>query len=146
MRHNGSVSDFTIQRNRELLATYNRLVARAKTIDIKAIGCQLCDAPASRFWISEERAIVVLSAMSKGIPLPPSTRGTKREMYEEMFSRLKMIRRFNPHLSFREAVSVVIFSPAPKFYLRPRAALEIIYKIRNGFYDAEKYTRYSRRE
>ena len=44
------------------------------------------------------------------------------------------MKRKRPGVPLSELVMDVVNSPAPKFYMRPRCAMEIIYKIKKGHY------------
>lgn len=94
----------------------------------------VANSPASRFWVSEERAAVVISAMWAGRPLP-RMRPNKREMFEEIFRRFKIEKERNPSATIYELVAEIVSQPAPKFYLTPRTVGEFIYRYKKGWYD-----------
>lgn len=100
----------------------------------------VADSPASRFWVSEERATIVISAMAAGKPLP-RMRHNKREMFDEIYRRFLIERKANPNKSTYELVAKIVNQPAPKFYLTPRTVGEFIYRIKNGWYD-KQFDRY----
>lgn len=100
----------------------------------------VAESPASRFWVSEERAAIVIAAMEAGKPLTRMRRN-KREMFEEIFRRYLALRDLHPDKSLFELVSIVVHQPAPKFYLTPRTVGEFIYRIKNGWYD-KQFDRY----
>lgn len=115
-------------------------LAKAHYVVMPEIFRLVADSPASRFWVSEERAAIVVSAMVSGKPLP-RMRPNKREMFEEILRRYLVLRDSNPDKSLYELVSVVVNQPAPKFYLTPRTVGEFIYRIKNGWYE-NQYDRY----
>jgi len=96
--------------------------------------------PASRFWVSGERAAIVISAMAAGKPLT-RMRSNKREMFEEIYRRFLIEREKDPKKSVYELVTKIVNQPAPKFYLTPRTVGEFIYRIKNGWYD-KQFDRY----
>lgn len=91
--------------------------------------------PAERFYVSEERAAIVISALLAGKGFPRNMRPPKIRMFSEILRRVLEIRHSNPTLPVSHLVAKVIHTPAPEFYMMPRAALEIIYKVKNGYYN-----------
>ena len=87
--------------------------------------------------------MVVVAAMLKGKPVLNAMRPTKRKMFQEIYNRVIELRKTLPNASLFELVMKVVNSPAPKFYMRPRCAMELIYKIKKGFYERQ-YRRYNK--
>jgi len=135
MKHFGCILEFTDQRNKELMSAFRQALAEQDFIDIATVSEIVVNRPCSRFWVSEERALVVISALLKGKPVLDTMRETKREMFTEIFNRFLVLRASEPDTPTFDLVMRVVNSPAPKFYMRPRCAMEIIYKIKSGFYD-----------
>ncbi len=134
MKSPGSVVQFTRCRNLEILRLYRKLIAQSKVVSMSDIIRTIADSPSSRFWVSEERAAIVISALIKGRPLPSMTR-TKRRMYLEIYRRYRLLRPKCPGLTTLEIVSAIVNQPAPSFYLTPRTVGEFIYRMkknRNG--------------
>lgn len=113
---------------------FRKAIAERDFIDITEVSQVIVNMPCSRFWVSEERAMVVVAALSKGKPVLDTMRPTKREMFQEIYNRVTAIRETSNEPLF-DIVMRVVHSPAPKFYMRPRCAMEIIYKIKKGYYD-----------
>ena len=134
MKYFGSILDFTKQRNADLMRVYRDRLAEASIIVMPVIFQLVADSPASRFWVSEERAAIVISAMAAGKPMP-RMRSNKREMFEEIYRRYLIMRKDYPDKSVYELVTKIVNQPAPKFYLTPRTVGEFIYRIKNGWYD-----------
>lgn len=111
------------------MRVYRRCLAEAPHIVLADVFRRVSLSPASRFWVSEERASTVVLAMLAGRILPPM-RQNRREMFQEIFSRFIRLRRDRPDLSFPEAISIVVCQPAPKFYLTPRTVEEFIRRIK----------------
>lgn len=57
-------------------------------------------------------------------------RPTKREMFIELHARVCNIRNDAPEMNLYDAVFLAVNSPAPKFYMTPGYALNIIYKTK----------------
>lgn len=140
MKYFGSIMDFTAQRNDDIMRVYRKHLQDARFIIMPDIFELVANSPASRFWVSEERAAIVISAMLAGRPLP-RMRSNKREMFEEIFRRFCIERDENPSASVYELVAKIVNQPAPKFYLTPRTVGEFIYRIKNGWYE-KQFDRY----
>lgn len=132
----GSIMYFIRQRNDDLMRAYREQLALARYIVKPEIFKKVAESPASRFWVSEERAAVEVSRMLAGKPFP-SMRPNKREMFEEIFRRYIALRDAHPHMSLLALVSIIVHQPAPKFYFTPRTVGEFIYRIKNGWYDRQ---------
>lgn len=134
MKPFGSVLAFTHERNEALLKAYRRQVDAVPFIRLDEIGEKIVNSPAPRFWVSEERAATVVSAIMRGLPVLKSMLPAKREMFTEIHRRVMALKKIHPDRFLYELVHEVVNSPAPKFYMEPSTALERIFKIRNGWY------------
>lgn len=134
MKYFGSILDFTKERNDDLMRVFRQKIIEADFIIMPEIFQLVADSPASRFWVSEQRAAIVVSRMLSGKPLS-RMRENKREMFEEIFRRFLILREEHPEKSLFELTSIVVNQPAPKFYLTSRTVGEFIYRIKNGWYD-----------
>lgn len=135
MKYHGCILEFTDKRNEELMKAFRDAINQRDFIDITEISQQIVNVPCSRFWVSEERAMVVVQAIIKGKPVLDTMRPTKREMFQEIHRRVMELREEDKDTPLFNLVMKVVNSPAPKFYMRPRCAMEIIYKIKKGHYD-----------
>ncbi len=135
MKSFGQILSFTRQRNDALISAFRRHVAEAPYVRLKDIGLKVVNSPAPRFWVSEERAAAVISAIIRGKPVLQSMRPSKQEMFSEIHKRVMALKASHPEWPLCELVRVVVNSPAPKFYMEPSSALERLFKIRNGWYD-----------
>ena len=134
MKPFGSAVNFTRERNADIMRVFRKLIADIKVISMPAICRQIADSPASRFWVSPERAAIVISSMLSGRDISGMT-PTKREMFEEIFRRYQILSKRNPEKTIIELASFIVHQPAPKFYLTPRTIEEFIYRIKNGYYN-----------
>lgn len=140
MKYFGSILEFTRERNEDLMRVYREKLSEASIIVMPVIFELVAQSPSSRFWVSEERAAIVISAMAAGKPMP-RMRKNKREMFEEIFRRFVVIHEQQPDKSVYELVALIVNQPAPKFYLTARTVGEFIYRIKNGWYE-NQYNRY----
>ena len=128
---------FTKERNNELLKAYKKVIKSVSQIRLKEIGVMVVNSPAPRFWVSEERATTVISSMLKGKDVLSSMRQSKREMFQEIYRRVIELRKLKKYRSqtLSSVVFTVVNSPAPKFYMKASSAIEILFKVRNGYYE-----------
>jgi hypothetical protein len=79
--------------------------------------------PASRFYVSETRAAIVISNMLHGCDIS-NMRPSKREMFEEIYRRVLALMALPDYadVPIYQIVGEVIEQPAPKFYLSPVSA------------------------
>ena len=115
------------------MRAYHELIKSAQYILMPEIYHKVVDMPTRRFWISEGRAAIVISAMMKGDTLE-NMGPLKREMYNEIYCRVIKLREKKPDLPIIQLVSQVVEQPAPKFYLTPGSAKVLICKIRKEWY------------
>lgn len=133
MKPFGCILEYTEARNSDLLRAFDA-ACRARGALMPDIFRQVADSPASRFWVSEDRAAVVISAMVNNRPLP-RMRHNKKEMYGVIYGRYLILQQRYPDRSLPDLVAEVVQQPAPKFYLTPRTVGEMIYRIKNGWYE-----------
>ena len=134
MKHNGCILSFASQRNSELLRAYRNAIRKCNIIRIDEISLITVNTPCSRFWVSEERATAVVSAIYRGYPILDTMNPLKREMFQEIYNRSMAILSEHPDQRLSDIVFHVVNSPAPKFYITPRSAMEYISKIKKGHY------------
>lgn len=121
------------------MRVFRERLSSAKRVVMPEIFKQVAESPAKRFWVSEERASIVISAMLSGRPVP-RMRDCKREMFEEIYRRVLVERKKHPGMTIYELVAKVVNQPAPKFYLTPRTVGEFICRVKRGWY--EQFDRY----
>ena len=125
------------ERDRDLMRAYNQLLAQKNFISLSDIYEEVVEMPSLRFWVSEERAAVVLASMDKGNRLTSMSKN-KREMFRELYRRAKAVKHKFPFLTISEIAFKVVRQPAPKFYLTPGTAKVIICKAKKAWYEEKK--------
>lgn len=136
MKYVGTTFEYETERNRDLMRAFRETLGD-RDRPLRSIYELVVDKPSCRFWVSEERAAVVISGMHRGDSIE-CMRPLKREMYTEIYSRVTELLSRRPDLSLYEAVFEVVGSPAPKFYLSPGSAKVIICKIKRQWYTRRK--------
>lgn len=134
MKHHGSILEFHAQRNNELMKAFRETLEKMNFINLQEAAVAVVNTPCSRFWVSEERATAVIKEMLKGRPIVFAMRPPKREMFEEIYRRVMVIRDTKPDVPLYDIVFEVVNSPAPKFYMDPACAINYICWIKNGRY------------
>ena len=137
MKNFGSTVEFTRQRNADIMRVFRQKLVEADFIRMDDICRQVAESPSSRFWVSERRAAIVISAMESGRTIPCMTE-SKREMFAEIFRRYQALRSLHPDMTILKLATVIVNQPAPKFYFTPRTIREFVCRIRNGYYDRKQ--------
>ena len=137
MKRKGSYFEYEQERNMDLLKAYHTALSECDVIRLDDIWFQIANMPASRFWVSEERAAIVISKIMRGEELS-EMRPCKREMFMEIYRRVMQLKKERPNLTIYKLCFNVINKPAPCFYMTPLSIRETIYKIKRDFYDKRK--------
>lgn len=137
MKRIGSFFEYEKQRNDDLLRAYRKDIETCKVIRMPEVWQRVANSPSVRFWVSEERAAIVVAQMMKGDRLS-NMRPLKKEMYYEIFRRVRKQLRQYPQMSVLTACIKVVNSPAPKFYMTPKSVKVTIYKIKNQYFEKRK--------
>lgn len=137
MKPHGSKIEHEKERNDDLMRAYHELIEQSTFICLPKIYKEVVNRPSSRFWVSEERAAIVISQMIKGYQLQ-DMRPTKREMFREIYRRAMRLRKEQPNLSVFDLAFKVVRQPAPKFYMSPGYAKIIIITAKRTWYEERK--------
>ena len=137
MKSHGSVIECAEERMHDLLMCYRKYMSSCEHIFIPEVFEHVVNMPASRFYVSEQRATNVISQIIKGSKLK-NMRPTKREMFFEIYRRFLIEKKAQPNLPMTQLVGIVIEQPAPKFYLAPGSARVMILKARKKWYEERK--------
>ena len=137
MKHKGSKFECEKERNDDLMRNYHLLLDQSVHISMPDIYREVVERPSSRFWVSEERAAIVVASMLRGDDLGKMI-SNKKEMFREICSRVVKLRSEHPNMTVYEACFRVVRQPAPKFYLTPGSAKVIICKAKEKWYKERK--------
>lgn len=141
MKPHGSKFEYENERINDLMRAYRELIEQSSHIRLPLIYKKVVNMPSSRFWVSEERAAIVIAAMFKSACINDVLKGmreTKREMFHEIYKRAMELRAKQPSLSVFDIAFKVVRQPAPKFYLTPGSARVYIYKAKNEWFKTRK--------
>lgn len=90
----------------------------------KAVG-----SPASRYWVSSERACVVVYRMMRGESIGYMN-PVKHRFYTALYQAFCRYREEHPQMPVKHIVEIVVTQPAPCFPVTPRVAKNIIERTR----------------
>lgn len=122
--------EYSQERSDELMRAYDDYIESCEYIRMPEVYNTIVNKPCSRFWVSDIRASLVVSAMIRGEAQLHKMRSLKREMYEEIYRRVMVLREDHPEKSIPELCAVVVMQPAPKFYIEPGSAKIMVCKAR----------------
>lgn len=128
MRKKNSICEFSSERSEALIRSFRESLARQSVISLKRAFQDAVDAPAPRFWVSEARAVRVITRMIKGIDLTEGMLPEKRKMYMEIYRRTMEFKRLHPDVSLGDIIFEIINNEAPSSYMSVRQAQRIIRK------------------
>lgn len=128
MKTKGATSEFCALRRADIIRAYRQACAQAKHIKVSHVMETAVSMPASRFWVSPERAACVVSALLRGKKRLDDMRPTKARMFAVIARRAAIARDSHPATPLCEIIAGIIYSQAPEFYLSANTARGIIYK------------------
>lgn len=137
MKNVGAIFEYEDERNRDLMRAYKEHLSSRENKDLQDVLSKVVNMPSKRFWVSEERAAIVISEMIRGRGLN-CKRNEKIEMYKEIYRRVVALREDHPDMSVYDLTFMVVTGPAPKFYLTPGSAKVIIHKVKKQWYEERK--------
>lgn len=133
MRKKGSYFILARERDEDLMNTYRMLTKKHLAIYGRVCHATLLDklvnSPASRYWVSQDRACSIIYKMRKGMSFEGMKKNTVY-FYKSLYSDYQKYKDANPATSIRNAVEEILLQPAPCFLLSPRRASQIIYKMK----------------
>ena len=122
--------EYSQERSDDLMRVYDEYLASCEYISMPEVYNTIVNMPSRRFWVSDIRAALVVSAMIRGEARLERMCKSKREMYEEIHRRVLLLLEVHPHKTTSELCAMVVIQPAPKFYLTPGSAKIMVCKAR----------------
>lgn len=130
MKHKGAIMEYSKERMDDLMRAYDEYISSCDYIRMPEVYKIIVNMPSRRFWVSDIRVALVISAMIRGETDLNTMWPLKKEMYEEIYSRVLTLQEEHPELTISELCAKVIVQPAPKFYLTPGSAKIMVCKAR----------------
>lgn len=131
MKHRGSVFEYSQERDEDMRKAYSLIVGECDRVDLQKVFSRLVNMPSKRFWVTPDRAAIVIHSMMRGDTLQ-NMRPTKREMFEELYRRVMELKKQYPEATMPELCSMAVLTPAPKFYLTVGSAIVIWHKAKKN--------------
>lgn len=141
MKYKGSQFEYKEERDADLLRAYHETISVMGNISLPEVAARIAATPSKRFWVSEERADIIVSRLLKGKSISNMT-STKQEMFYEIYHRYLAMKEEFPSLAKKEIIWRVCNEQAPKFYLTTKSILVLLHKARKE----EKRRCYERRK
>lgn len=117
--------EFHTERAADLMRAYREYISSCSRIRMPDLYQAIANAPAKRFWVSAERATVVVKKLLNGENLGYMRPG-KRQMFLEIYNRVGKLKEKLPAATIEVLCARVIEQPAPSFYITPSTAKIII--------------------
>lgn len=130
MKHKGALMEFSKERLDDLMRVYYEYIASCRHIRMDDVYKCIVNRPSKRFWVSDIRAALVVSAINRGEDCLKEMLPLKREMYMEIYRRVMNMKKKHPDMSVSELCSIVTMQQAPKYYITPGSAKMMICKER----------------
>lgn len=129
MKKKGTISQLQHERDDDLMRAFQQELAGRPHILLPEVLNAVVSSPSKRFWVTSERAAIVIYNMMKGDELE-HMRPIKRKMFREIYRRVMKLKANYPQLSIPILTEQVVAEPAPEFYITPGSAKVIISRIR----------------
>lgn len=129
MKKKGTISQLQHERDDDLMRAFQQELAGRPHILLPEVLKAVVASPSKRFWVTSERASIVIYNMMKGDELE-HMRPLKRKMFREIYRRVMKLKANYPQLSIPILTEQVVAEPAPEFYITPGSAKVIISRIR----------------
>ena len=123
------------------MRAYREAISECKVIHMPDIFRAVVNKASERFWVSEERAAIVISHIMRGGKLH-NMRPLKQEMFREIHRRVMVLKEQNPDMSLNQLAFFAVRQKAPKFYLTPGSAKVIICKIKKAYKQRNHHLRH----
>ena len=141
MKYKGSQFEYKEERDADLLRAYHEIISVMGNISMPEVAAKIAATPSKRFWVSEERADIIVSRLLKGKSISNMT-PTKQAMFHEIYHRYLDMKKANPSLAKKDIIFKVCNEQAPRFYLTTKSILVLLHKARKE----EKERCYERRK
>lgn len=122
--------EYSQERSDDLMRAYDEYMASCEYIRLPELYNTIVNMPSKRFWVSDIRAAVVVSAIIRGAADLNGMLPLKKEMYLEIHRRVVELGKVYPNKSVYELCAIVVAQPAPKFYITPGSARMMVCKAR----------------
>lgn len=116
-------SELIEPRNAEIRQIARRLRRDRPGMTIEESLALAVNMPASRWWISEERAAQVVGQWRRLDPQLPKVRTLRMRLYAALYELFKARRRDDPGLTCQQFAWETVTTPAPEHFVTVRAVM-----------------------
>ncbi|MGN1228513.1 MAG: hypothetical protein ACI4T5_02505 [Prevotella sp.] len=124
----------------DLMRVFHSCLAVSQHVNNNQLLEQAIKQPSSRFWVTEERATIVIGAMLRGKSIEHMCIN-KQLMYQEIYRRVVSLLDKSKDLPVSHAVAQVITQKAPCFYMGIDLARKCYYSFKKQWY-LKRFKRY----
>jgi hypothetical protein len=117
MKHKGSNFEFDDELCIELFKAFRKVFSTT----FNNVFQKTVKSESPRFWVTPSRATIVVREMLRG-EMVNDMRGNKKDMYTEIFKRVKVEIEKGDERTLPDIVTEVVEQPAPEFYITPQNA------------------------
>lgn len=130
MRKKGCQFEYREERDNELLSVFQKVYSQSRTYRrLDEILKDVINHRTKRFWISAERASIVISTMKKGKSIS-YMKPHKQDMFHEIHRRLMILEKTHTGTPTLQLLEMVLDQEAPSFYISVGAASVILHYIK----------------
>ncbi|MEG2599572.1 MAG: hypothetical protein RSA66_08870 [Muribaculaceae bacterium] len=130
MKHKGATMEYSKERIDDLMRVYDEYISSCRYIRMSDVYNKIVNMPSVRFWVSDIRAALVVSAIIRGEAELNAMWPMKKKMFAEIHKRVILLLEEKPELSISQSCAIVVAQPAPQFYLTAGSAKIMICKAR----------------
>lgn len=130
MKNNRYKREFKEQRDEDLLSVFREVYSKSpieRRLD--EILTEVVNHKTKRFWLSSERASIVISQIKKGCDISYMKKH-KQLMFQEIYKRLLELEKIYPDKCILHLLEMIVIQEAPSFYLSPASASVILHYMK----------------
>lgn len=124
--------DFMKERDCDILNVYDKVLKEfgnsARYQSKQEIYSKVTNSQAKQFYVSPEEAMRIISRINKGQD-PGIKNPERREMYYDIHKKFVEIKNEYPAITVKDAIYRIIYSPAPRFYIKPNSLKVLFHHI-----------------
>ena len=137
MRHLGSTNELKAQQDAEIVIAFRKIFSiYGGIVGVERIYEMVASAPAPRFFVSPERAAIVIADLRRG--KRPNMQHAKARMYADLDRIVSDIQSQFPCMDMLNICRKAVLRPAPEFYKSTRQIKHIISERQHQCYATRK--------
>lgn len=133
MKRKNSTFEYEEERIDDLMRAFHSCLASSRHVNTNDLLATAIMMPSRRFWVSEERATIVIADMLRGQGIEHMN-ANKQRMYREIHKRVKLLIGESADMPISHAVACVVAQEAPCFYMSVNSARKAYYAHKKAWY------------